>query len=96
MTETRNAIMAARQTSNDYDGDRVAADAFLLAMETVNSIMDRVRTGFRGAQCLYYSNEYLMTVTELSLSPYFRLLSSICTFAQSQNIITEWFNKFSD
>ncbi|XP_063688184.1 tyrosine-protein kinase transmembrane receptor Ror-like [Bolinopsis microptera] len=43
MVETRNAIMAARQTSNDFDGDRVAADAFLLAMETVNSIMDRIK-----------------------------------------------------
>ena len=44
MTETRNAIMQiARQTSNENEEERRAQDAFMMAIDTVNSIMDRVR-----------------------------------------------------
>ena len=43
MTETRNAIMQiARTTSNEAEEERRATDAFMMAIETVNGIMDRV------------------------------------------------------
>ena len=47
MTETRNAIMQiARTTSNEAEEERRATDAFMMAIETVNGIMDRVRYVF--------------------------------------------------
>ncbi|KAL5250255.1 hypothetical protein ACHWQZ_G016104 [Mnemiopsis leidyi] len=43
MTETRNAIMQiARTTSNEAEEERRATDAFMMAIETVNGIMDRI------------------------------------------------------